>query len=68
MIPFEEYRIEPLTNFSKLDEFYTGKKKMDDFLHNCLEDCEESHYCHVFAPTPQMDVWPMYKTIWPEDL
>lgn len=34
-------KIEHLTNFKELADFYTGKK--------------------------QMDVWPMYKTIWPEE-
>ena len=49
MIAFEEYRIEHLTDFEELAEFYTGKEKMDDFLHYNLQNCEESHYCHVFA-------------------
>ena len=37
----EEYKIELLSNFEELINFYTGKDKMD--------------------------VWPMYKTIWPEE-
>ena len=127
----EEYKIELLSDFEELINFYTGKDKMDDFLHNHLQDCEESHYCKTFCvrlkanntivaifalafdsvdidsddfdgnqryagcvfltvrawhtsdysavgfyeknqfakltPVPQMDVWPMYKTIWPEE-
>ena len=127
----EEYKIELLSDFDELINFYTGKDKMDDFLHNHLQDCEESHYCKTFCvrlkanntivaifalafdsvdidsddfdgnqryagcvfltvrawhtsdysavgfyeknqfakltPVPQMDVWPMYKTIWPEE-
>lgn len=49
MIAFEEYKIEHLSDYSLLADFYTGKQKMDDFLHNRLKDCEESHYCRVFA-------------------
>ena len=129
----EEYKIELLSDFDELINFYTGKDKMDDFLHNHLQDCEESHYCKTFpaleiaylaidkkfqslhlgsalieeiasmarnqryagcvfltvrawhtsdysavgfyeknqfaklTPVPQMDVWPMYKTIWPKE-
>ena len=100
----EEYKIELLSDFDELINFYTGKDKMDDFLHNHLQDCEESHYCKTFCvrlkanntivaifalafhtsnysavgfyeknqfakltPVPQMDVWPMYKTIWPKE-
>ena len=32
----EEYKIELLSDFDELINFYTGKDKMDDFLHNCL--------------------------------
>lgn len=45
----EQYKIEVLEDFKELTSFHTGKEKMDDFLHNHLKDCEESHYCHVFA-------------------
>lgn len=45
----EEYKIEHLVNFEELAEFYTGKEKMDDFLHNYLKDCEECHYCRTFC-------------------
>ncbi len=37
----EEYKIELLSDFDELINFYTGKDKMDDFLHNHLQDCEE---------------------------
>jgi len=49
MINLEEYKIEHLTSFEELTEFYTGKQQMDDFLHNHLQDCEESHYCRTFC-------------------
>lgn len=49
MMKMEEYTIEHLTNFKELADFYTGKKKMDDFLHDHLKDCEESHYCYTFC-------------------
>ena len=29
MISLEEYKIEHLTNFNELADFYTGKKQMD---------------------------------------
>lgn len=45
----EEYKIELLSDFDELINFYTGKDKMDDFLHNHLQDCEESHYCKTFC-------------------
>ena len=45
----EEYKIELLSDFEELINFYTGKDKMDDFLHNHLQDCEESHYCKTFC-------------------
>lgn len=45
----EEYKIEFLSDFDELINFYTGKDKMDDFLHNHLQDCEESHYCKTFC-------------------
>lgn len=49
MMNFEEYKIEHLPDFNELTNFYTGKNKMDDFLHNHLKDCEESHYCSTFC-------------------
>ena len=45
----EEYKIEHLVNFGELADFYTGKEKMDEFLHNHLKDCEECHYCQTFC-------------------
>ena len=45
----EEYKIELLSDFDELINFYTGKDKMDDFLHYHLKDCEESHYCKTFC-------------------
>lgn len=49
MKELDEYTIGHLANFEELAEFYTGKEKMDDFLHNHLKDCEESHYCQTFC-------------------
>jgi GNAT superfamily N-acetyltransferase len=46
---FEEYTIEHLTNFEELSGFYTGKVEMDEFIHNHLKDCEETHYCKTFC-------------------
>ena len=37
MMNFEEYKIEHLSDFEELTNFYTGKDKMDDFLHNHLK-------------------------------
>ena len=49
IMDLEEYKIEHLVNFGELADFYTGKEKMDEFLHNHLKDCEESHYCQTFC-------------------
>lgn len=37
MMNFEEYKIKHLSDFEELTNFYTGKDKMDDFLHNHLK-------------------------------
>lgn len=49
MNDLEEYTIGHLIDFEELVGFYTGKEKMDAFLHNHLKDCEESHYCQTFC-------------------
>ena len=62
----EEYKIELLSDFDELINFYTGKDKMEDFLHNHLAvGFYEKNQFAKLTPVAQMDVWPMYKTIWP---
>ena len=45
----EKCSIELLNNYAELSDFYTGKKEMDDFLHDKLKQCDESHYSKTFC-------------------
>ena len=41
--------IETIQNFAELQNFNSGNKQMDDFIHDYLEECDASHYCMTYA-------------------
>ena len=60
------FKVERLSDFSVLDSFECGVAQMDNFIHGNLKYCDANHYCSTFVVRDiiNMDVWPMYKTIW----
>jgi GNAT superfamily N-acetyltransferase len=45
----EKCSIELMGDYAELSDFCSGWKSMDDFIHEKLKDCDESHYSRTFC-------------------